>query len=83
MLVWQDYVAGTDPTDKDDVFKASVTIIDGKPVVGYTPELTETEKAKRIYRTYGKVRLGDAGWTLVPEGREVDYNFFKVTVEMK
>lgn len=83
MLVWQDYVAGTDPTDEDDVFRASVTIVDGKPVVSYTPELTEAEKAKRVYRTYGKVRLGDDGWTLVPEGREADYNFFKVTVELK
>lgn len=83
MLVWQDYVAGTDPTDKDDVFRASVTIVDGKPVVSYTPELTEAEKAKRVYTTYGKVRLGDDAWTPVPEGREADYNFFKLTVEMK
>ena len=29
MLVWQDYVAGTDPTDEKDVFTASITIVDG------------------------------------------------------
>ncbi len=83
MYVWQDFVAGTDPTDESDVFRASITFDDeGKPVISHTPELTPTEAAKRIYRTFGKVRLNDPDWTHV-NGDAEDYNFFKVTVEMR
>ena len=83
MYVWQDYVAGTDPTDLNDVFRASITFDgEGKPVISHTPELPAAEAAKRIYRTFGKVRLNDSDWTLV-NGNAEGYNFFKVTVEMR
>ena len=29
MYVWQDYVAGTDPTDTNSVFKTSIDFVDG------------------------------------------------------
>ena len=84
MLVWQDYVAGTDPTKEEDVFTASITFDgDGKPVISYTPELSAMEAAKRTYRTFGKVKLNDKDWIEIAEGEEDNYNFFKVTVEMK
>ena len=83
MLVWQDFVAGTDPTKEDDVFKADITFdADSKPIISWTPELSEAEAAKRNYKKYGKVKLNDAEWTLI-DGNEADYNFFKVSVEMK
>lgn len=77
------YVAGTDPTKEDDVFTASITIVDGEVKVSYTPELDDARKALRKYTTWGKKSLLDAGWTEVELGKEADYNFFKVTVEMK
>ena len=84
MQVWQDYVAGTDPTDENDVFTASITFDeDGKPLIAYTPELSEAEAAKRKYTTYGKVKLSDKEWAVVPDGGEDAFNFFKVTVEMR
>ena len=83
MFVWQDYVAGTDPTDETDVFTASITIVDGKVKVSYSPELGDARKALRKYTTWGKVSLLDTGWTEVEPGKEGDYNFFKVTVEMR
>jgi len=86
MLVWQDYVAGTDPTDEDDKFTASITFVDGEPVISYTPELTAEQKALRTYKTFGKMRLQDAVWTDITafDGEaKKPYNFFKVTVEMK
>lgn len=83
MLVWEDYVTGTDPTDPNDKFTASMTMVDGKPVISWTPELDAARAAMRKYTTYGKVKLTDSEWTVVPEGRASDYNFFKVTVEMK
>ena len=82
LLVWQDYVAGTDPTDENDIFKASITLVDGVPQVSYTPELPEAETAKRKYTTYGKARLQDEEWSVV-DGDAANYNFFKVTVEMR
>ena len=82
MQVWQDFVAGTDPTDPDDCFTASITVVDGKPIVSWTPELEQEDAERRIYTTYGKAKLGDAEWTVV-DGDEEKYNFFRVTVEMR
>ena len=82
LLVWHDYVAGTDPTKEDDVFMASITMVDGRPVVSYAPELPEIEKSKRKYTIYGKTRLQDEEWQVADDNAS-KYNFFKVTVEMK
>ncbi len=81
LQVWHDYVAGTDPTREEDVFRASIIMVDGEPVIGYTPILTGSEKARRKYTIYGKARLQDENWQIV-DGNAGDYNFFKVTVEM-
>jgi len=83
MSVWQDFVAGTDPTDRNDVFKAYLTMEGETPVVSWSPELSEAEKAKRKYVLWGKAKLPDKNWIGVPSGNEGAYNFFKVTVEMK
>ena len=83
MFVWQDYVAGTDPTDETDVFTASITIVDGKVKVSCSPELDDARKALRKYMTWGKVKLTDKDWSVVGEGEEGNFNFFKVTVEMR
>ena len=51
-----------DPTDETDVFTASITIVDGKVKVSYSPELDDARKALRKYTTWGKKDLMDAGW---------------------
>lgn len=83
MLVWQDYVAGTDPTDVNDVLRASITLVDDNPVISYTPELDDERKAMRKYTIYGKECLTDTEWTELEPDAISGYNFFKVTVEMK
>lgn len=83
LQVWHDYVAGTDPTDINDAFTATIKIIDDKPVISVVPQLSESEKSLRKYTVYGKVSLKDADWIEVKVGKESGYNFFKVTVEMK
>lgn len=83
MLVWQDYVAGTDPTNPQDVFKAFITIQDGKVTVSYTPELDAERKALRKYTVWGKKSLLDGNWVEVTNQELSGYNFFKVTVEMR
>lgn len=83
MFVWQDYVAGTDPTNPEDKFTASITIVDGVPQVSYSPEFSNPgEAAKRKYTILGKVKLTDKDWDIV-DSNEANYNFFKVTVEMR
>ena len=79
--LYESYVAGLDPTDEDDLFTAKIEFVDGAPKITWDPELTPAEAAKRRYVTYGKASLSDTEWSVV-DGDEINYNFFKVTVEM-
>lgn len=83
MKVWEDFVAGTDPTDVSSKFSARIEMVGGKPVVTWTPALNGegVKSGLRLYKTYGATTLG-GGWDEVADGHEADYNFFKVTVEM-
>ena len=83
LKVWHDYVAGTDPTNIKDVFTASIKIVEGKPVISVKPELQDSEKSYRKYTVYGKKSLLSQDWAAVESGNEGEYNFFKVTVEIK
>jgi len=85
LQVWQDYVAGTDPTDLDDKFTASITMVGEVPVISHTPELTAEQAALRTYKTFGKKQLKDEWTDLTDASGETlkEYNFFKVTVQMK
>ena len=44
---WLMPVAGTNPTDISDTFRATVSIVDGEPVVSWEPTLSAAEAAKR------------------------------------
>lgn len=83
LQVWQDYVAGTDPTDVNDVFRASITLESDNPVISWEPQLSAAEAAKRTYTIYGRQSLLSGDWSVVPQGQARNYNFFKVTVRMK
>ncbi len=76
----QEYIVGTDPTDPDSKFTASIEIVDGRPVVTYSPDLLE----ERRYKKLGKKDIGDPAepWVEVKEGEEDAYNFFKVSVDL-
>lgn len=75
LSVWEEYVQGTDPNDPDDRFEANVTIVDGKPVVTYTPDLGE----ERTYTILGSTDLKT--WKPAEEGDGSRY--FKVKVDLK
>ena len=81
MYVWQDYVAGTDPTDTNSVFTATITMVDGEPVVEWSPKLGVAEESRRRYTIYGKAGLG-AGEEWHSPTNVLD-RFFTVGVEMK
>ena len=84
MPVWQDYVAGTDPTNALSKLTAKIEIKDGAPVITWSPALNGegVREGPRRYRVWGKANLEDAAWSEVAPGAEADYRFFRVTVEM-
>lgn len=82
--VWECYVAGLDPTCATNRFLATIGLDEsGRPAVGWTPKLSDEEAAKRTYTILGKTNLTNADWTVVAPGKESDYSFFSVSVEMK
>lgn len=86
LCVWHDYLAGTDPTNANSVFRAKVEFENGLPRVGWEPDLNENgRKSDRFYKVFGKKTLAaNENWTrLADEAAQRDYNFFKVTVNME
>ena len=77
LCVWHDYVAGTDPTDADSVFRARIEMVDGKPVVSWDPDLN-SDGEERVYLVHGKEHLMDS-WHLPVTAID---RFFKVEVSM-
>ena len=84
MLVWHDYVAGTDPTDLKSRLTAAIDMPGGVPVVTWSPALNGkgVKMGVRTYTILGKVNLTERDWYDVPDGEEKNYHFFIVTVEM-
>ena len=78
--VWQDFVAGTSPTN-DTVFTAIIRMEGNTPVVTWEPD-TPKLRATRVYRTLGKKTLLDANWTDITDKDQSEYHFFRVTVDM-
>ena len=78
----EEYVAGTDPNDPGSALTANIEIVNGRPVVTWTPNLLE----ERSYHVLGKRTLNPAEeWTDVTDESDLDtagYRFFKVQVEM-
>ena len=62
LAVWQDYVAGTDPTNPEDVFTAWIEMVDGQPRIAWKPVLGEEEAAKRKYTVWGRKSLLAGDW---------------------
>ena len=59
LQVWQDYVAGTDPTNVASVFRAGIELVGGVPHITWSPNLN-TNGAVRSYTIWGKENLTDA-----------------------
>ena len=76
--VWQDYVAGTDPTNLNSALTAMIAVRGGSPFVSWTPDLN-TNGEVRVYTVFGKTNLTDAAWQSPTNSA---HRFFKVKVEM-
>ena len=77
--LWQEYVAGTNPTNENDVFTAVIEMVDSHPVVRWQPDLNSNGLySVRRYTVLGKASLSDAAdWAPTNS----THRFFKVTVE--
>lgn len=77
--IWEEYVAGLDPTDENSRLLANIEMRDGAPFVSWTPDLN-TNGIIRIYKVYGSETLENGGNWQYPTNSL--HHFFKVTVEM-
>ncbi len=73
-----EYIAGTDPNDSGSVFKTTIDMVDGKPVLSCVPDLLEERK----YMLFGRKSLSDNEWQIVSEGEETEYRLFRFGVQM-
>jgi len=84
LYVWQDFVAGTDPTNPASKFTATIDFVNGHPVINWSPKVDDAT-LPRIYNVWGKKKLDDDTWDLL-DANSINgydgYNFFKVAVEM-
>ena len=81
--VWESWLIGLDSENTEDKeFTAKVEMVDGKPVITWTPDLNEGgTKSVRKYTILGSSNLKN--WVEVSAGQEKDYNFFKVSVAVE
>lgn len=77
--LWEEFVAGTNPTNETSVFTAKIDMQDGVPVVTWEPNLN-TNSIERLYKIYGKETLLSTEEWAYPTNSL--HRFFKVTVEM-
>lgn len=78
--IWEEYVAGTDPTNKNSRLEAQITMKDGNPVITWEPDLNAGGGNVRIYKVYGSETLNNGGDWQYPTTSL--HRFFKVDVEM-
>ena len=78
--IWEEYVVGTDPTNKNSRLEAQITMKDGNPVITWEPDLNAGGGNVRIYKVYGSETLNNGGDWQYPTNSL--HRFFKVDVEM-
>ena len=79
--LYSEFVAGTNPADVTSEFKAMIEIDENdQPIVTPSPNLGSSRK----YVVFGKKNLEDSteDWKEVEKGKEKDYNFFKINVDL-
>ena len=72
---WEEYVAGTVPTNRDSFFMSEIVVVNGTPVIKWIPDL----EAARTYTVFGKTNLGDSAW-FTPTNSAT--RFFRVGIDM-
>ncbi len=73
---WESFVAGLNPTNTDSKFVARIEMVDGVPVISWTPDLG----ADRRYITEGVTELGGKWTEIKSDADKADKRFFRVRV---
>jgi len=73
-MTWQEYVAGTVPTNRESVFMSLISLSNSVPWVTWTPDLGTT----RVYHVEGRTNLIEGTWGTTNAGS----HFFRVNVWM-
>ena len=76
--LWQDYVAGTDPTDEDDRFTANIAVTNDQVYISWGPDLNKGGQQIRVYTIKGAAELTD---TFTAPTNSAS-RFFKVEVSL-
>ena len=67
-------------TDTNSVFTATITMVDGAPVVEWSPKLGAAVESRRRYAIYGKTNLTDQVWHSPTNSSS---RFFRIGVELR
>ncbi len=92
MKVWQEYWAGTDPNDANDLFRADIAVSNDVARITWRPDLSVTGDPVRVYHVWSAPSLTGAWQKVqenVEEAAEVDLTapgapakrFFKVELD--
>lgn len=71
---WQEYVSGSNPTNRSDVLCTQIMVSNGWPLITWNPDLG----AERVYTVWGKTNLLDAVWGPTNAGSR----FYRVKVDL-
>ena len=82
--VFENYIAGLDPTDATSCFNANISFTNNVPCIGWSTSLNPDgfKEGLRWYTIYGKKKLDDTDWQEVQSGKEAEFNFFTVGAEL-
>jgi hypothetical protein len=72
MLAWQEYVAGTDPTNGASLFLSLIDMSSGSPYISWSPDLGTS----RLYTVFGRTNLVTDAWGATNAASQ----FFRVSV---
>lgn len=63
-MAWQEYVAGSDPTNRSSVLRAMICVSNAVPWLTWTPDLGSA----RVYTVGGRTNLTEAAWRAADSG---------------
>ncbi len=76
-------IAGISPTEPDAAFEVSIEIVNGEPVITYTPDLNEGgTKQERVYTIEGCAELGGEWKVIESDADKEGLRFFRVRVAL-
>ena len=75
LAVWQDYVAGTCPTNPSSHFRCFIEMPSGAPLLRWDPDLG----SERVYTIWGRPSLTEGGWITPTNAAS---RFFRVDVSL-